>query len=413
MASPQHPQQSPQQNPQLLQKLGLLGSLYVAQHIPLTFVYEALPVFLRQQNVSLSALGLLQLLALPLVFKFLWSPLIDRFGVTRWGHYRFWIICFQLLLAVAIATLAFVNLTQQFTLLLTGLLLISLLSASQDIATDALAVGLLTPSERGLGNGIQRGGNSLGAVIGGGGMLILLGLWGWRAALLGMAGILLLTLLPIVDHRERAAMKVAAAPAKFGRLIGVYRRPGMGRWLIILILYGIGPYMALTMFRPLLVDLGLSMGEIGLMLGVISYGAGMVGAVVAGLSIARLGRKRSLVGFSALQGVAIAAYCLPAFGLTALPLLYLVAMLTQFINSMAMTALFTVMMDKSDAATAGTDYTVQSSVVYISGIIGGTCSGLIADAVGYRGVFAVALGLALLTVLAISQLFFQKVVKQP
>ena len=65
------------------QKMGLLGSLYVAQHIPLAFVYDAMPVFLRQQNVSLRTLGLLQLLALPLVFKFLWSPLIDRYGVTR------------------------------------------------------------------------------------------------------------------------------------------------------------------------------------------------------------------------------------------------------------------------------------------------------------------------------------------
>lgn len=391
-----------------LQKLGLLGSLYVSQHIPLTFMYEALPVFLRQQNISLSTLGLLQLLALPLVFKFAWSPLIDRFGVTRWGHYRFWIICFQSLLVGAIATLAFVNLTQQFTLLLTGLLLVTLLSASQDIATDALAVGLLSPPERGLGNGIQKGGNSLGAVIGGGGMLILLSVWGWRAALLGMAGVLALALLPILSHRERIAMGVSTTPASFRRLLSIYRRPGMGRWLLILVLYGIGPYMALTMFRPLLVDLGLSMSEIGLMLGVVSYGAGMVGAIVAGLIMTRLGRKRALLGFSALQGIAIAAYCLPTFGLTAQPLLYGVAMLTQFINSMAMTALFTVMMDNSDVHTAGTDYTVQSSVVYISGIIGGTCSGLIAEATSYLGVFTVALGFTLITVLAINQLFDHK-----
>ena len=168
---------------QLGQKLGLLGSLYVSQHIPLAFVYEALPVFLRQQNVSLQTLGLLQLLALPLVFKFLWSPLIDRYGVTRWGHYRFWILCLQIGLGVAIALLALINITQQFTLLLLGLLLVSLLSASQDIATDALAIGLLSPAERGLGNGIQRGGNSLGAIIGGGGMLLLLSSWGWRTTL--------------------------------------------------------------------------------------------------------------------------------------------------------------------------------------------------------------------------------------
>ncbi|MEM9267105.1 MAG: MFS transporter [Cyanobacteria bacterium P01_F01_bin.13] len=387
------------------QKMGLLGSLYVAQHIPLTFVYEALPVFLRQQNVSLRTLGLLQLLALPLVFKFLWSPLIDRYGITRWGHYRVWILFFQIGLGIAIAILAFLNITQQFTLLLIGLLMVSLLSASQDIATDALAIGLLSPAERGFGNGIQRGGNSLGAIIGGGGMLILLGYWGWRNTLLAMATILLLTVIPAARHRERIIKSTISSPPSFRRLVSVYRRPGMGRWLIILMLYGIGPYMALTMFRPLLVDIGLSMGEIGLLLGVVSYGAGLLGAVAAGLNISRLGRKQALIIFSALQGIAIAAYCLPALGFTQLPMLYLVAMIAQFINGMAMTALFTVMMDNSEAITAGTDYTVQSSVVYISGIIGATCSGVITEAIGYSGVFAIALSFAAITVLVISYLF--------
>ena len=390
------------------QKMGLLGSLYVAQHIPLTFVYEAMPVFLRQQNVSLKTLGLLQLLALPLVFKFLWSPLIDRYGVTRWGHYRFWILCFQIGLGVEIALLAFLNITQQFTLLLIGLLLVSLLSASQDIATDALAIGLLSPAERGLGNGIQRGGNSLGAIIGGGSMLLLLSYWGWRTTLLTMATILLLAVIPIARHRERGVKSTAASPPSFRRLVSVYRRPGMGRWLIILMLYGIGPYMALTMFRPLLVDIGLSMGEIGLLLGVVSYGAGLLGAVVAGLTISRLGRKQALVTFSALQGIAIVAYCLPTLGLTQLPMLYMVAMIAQFINGMAMTALFTVMMDNSEVKTAGTDYTVQSSVVYISSILGATFSGMIAEAIGYQGVFAVAFVFATITILAVSYLFHER-----
>ncbi|MEM9808052.1 MAG: MFS transporter [Cyanobacteria bacterium P01_D01_bin.56] len=387
------------------QKMGLLGSLYVSQHIPLTFVYDAMPVFLRQQNVSLRTLGLLQLLALPLVFKFLWSPLIDRYGVTRWGHYRFWILCFQTGLGVAIALLAFLNITQHFTFLLIGLLLVSLLSASQDIATDALAIGLLSPAERGFGNGIQRGGNSLGAIIGGGGMLLLLSSWGWRTTLLAMATVLLLAVIPIARHRERIVKPTTSSPPSFRRLISVYRRPGMGRWLIILMLFGVGPYMALTMFRPLLVDLGLSIGEIGLLLGVVSYGAGLLGAIVAGLNISRLGRKRALVSFSTLQGIAIVIYCLPTLGLTQLPWLYLVATVAQFINGMAMTALFTVMMDKSEATTAGTDYTVQSSTIYISGILGATFSGVIAEAIGYQGVFLVALLFAVVTVLAIRYLF--------
>ena len=71
------------------------------------FFVQALPVFMREQGASLEAVGLIYLLALPLLFKVFWSPLIDRYGYTRWGHYRFWIVLFQLLLAGVAVLCAF------------------------------------------------------------------------------------------------------------------------------------------------------------------------------------------------------------------------------------------------------------------------------------------------------------------
>ncbi|MBE9171411.1 hypothetical protein IQ238_29280 [Pleurocapsales cyanobacterium LEGE 06147] len=60
------------------------------------------------------------------------------------------------------------------------------------------------------------------------------------------------------------------------------------------------------MFQPLLVDLGFSLADIGLLTGVIGFSAGMVGAPLAGVLITPLGRKRSLIIFGILQSVAIA-----------------------------------------------------------------------------------------------------------
>ena len=82
---------------QRLKTYGLLGSLYISQGLPSMFILSAVPVFLRQQGVSLGKIGLLSLVAIPLMLKFLWAPLIANFGYTRWGHYRFWIIGFQVL----------------------------------------------------------------------------------------------------------------------------------------------------------------------------------------------------------------------------------------------------------------------------------------------------------------------------
>ena len=362
---------------------------------------------MRQEGMSLQVIGLLPLLAIPVMLKFLWSPLIDRYGFTRWGHYRFWIICLQLLVIFTVIGLGFFGINQNFIILLLGLLSLSLLSSSQDIATDALAVGLLEPQERGLGNAIQTSGNYMGAVIGGGGMLILLSRWGWQATLLTMASIMLVALVPIFLHRERIKKPSKAYITKpaLKNLIDFCRYPGIGRWLLMLVFYSSGSMMATTMFRPLLVDIGLSLPEIGWLLGVVSYSAGILGAIIAGLLIAPLGRKRSLVLFGLLRAIAISTYLLPAFGVTNLPVLYLAAISVQISIGMAMTPLYTVMMDKSNLETAGTDYTTQNSIVHLGGIVAAAMSGVIVRMLGYRGVFVTSIVVSIIGVVLIAKIF--------
>jgi MFS family permease len=422
-----------------LKKLGLLGSLYLSQGIPVMFLFQSLPVFMRQQGVSLAAIGLFPLLGLPAILKFLWSPIIDRYGFTRWGHYRFWIICFQFLVACAVFVCAWLDIKHNFTALLLVALLIVLFCSSQDIATDALAVGLLEPDERGMGNGVQTSGGYLGAVIGGGGMLLLLNDWGWTVTLLTIAAIMLVALLPILRHQERVKKagdreqeiggkanrfttsylqdRQKAPPllstSLFMDLVNFCRRPGMWRWLLILVLYTVGGMITGTMFRPLLVDIGLSLTEVGLLLGVVSQSAGMLGAITAGFFIAPLGRKRSLIVFGLLQSVMMIAYLLPASGVTSLPVLYLVAIGVQFTLSMATTATCTVMMDQSELATAGTDYTIQTSVVFLGGFSAAALSGVIAEAIGYQGVFALSIAISFISVVAIARFFPETGFSQP
>ena len=172
------------------QKFALLGSLYLSQFMPFWFLSQALPVLLRQQGMSLEAIGLLPLVSIAITIKFLWSPLIDRYSYARWGHYRFWIIFFQLLVVAITVVCSLLTLETQLPLILLGLAIMGTCCASQDIATDALAVRLLAPHERGMGNAIQGIGGALGRMIGGGGMLILLNRWGWTNSLLSLAAVL-------------------------------------------------------------------------------------------------------------------------------------------------------------------------------------------------------------------------------
>ncbi|MCL1471396.1 MFS transporter [Argonema antarcticum] len=401
-------------NPKSFKKFGLLGSLYVSQFIPIACLYEALPVIMRQRGASLEAIGFLPLLTLPWMLKFLWSPLVDRYGFTRWGHYRFWIICFQLIAACTVATFAFIDIQSQLSVAYICLVIICFVCASQDIATDALAVGLLEPQERGFGNGVQSAGNYLGAIIGGGGMLLAIDRWGWKASMLTLALVVVVALLPVLQYKEPSSKPQKSARAKsnsqkpanpFTDIAKFFGRPGIWHWLLILSLYTPGPYMASRMFRPLLVDLGLSLAEIGLMLGVVSYSVGILGSIVGGSLIAPLGRKRSLILFGLLQALTMLTYLLPAFGIAHLAILYAIAIGTQFVSSMAATVLYTIMMDKSRLEAAGTDYTLQSSTTFFFGIITAAIGGVIAQALGYRGVFVVAITITLIGITLVAKTF--------
>ncbi|MEM9804010.1 MAG: MFS transporter [Cyanobacteria bacterium P01_D01_bin.56] len=380
-------------------KFALLSSLYIAQYISLMFFVQALPVFMREQGASLEAIGLIYLLALPLLFKVFWSPLIDRYGYTRWGHYRFWIVLFQLLLAGVAALCAFTSLQDSFILLFSLLMVMATLAASQDIATDALAVSLLAPTERGWGNGIQMAGNYLGAMLGGGVMLVLLNQWGWRRSLLAMSLMVVAALVPILRHQERLPQEQAndqTAPAWMD-LVNFYRRPGVWHWLMLLTLYTMGGSMAESMFRPLLVDIGLSLADIGWLLGVVGNGASIFGAIVSGLLVVPLGRKRSLLVFGLLQSIAVLMYLLPAAGVSNRPILYMVTILVSFANSAIFTVSSTVMMDKSRLASAGTEFTAQTSIVYLGAFMAAGVSGVIASAIGYQGLFLISAVVALLS----------------
>ncbi|NJN61046.1 MAG: MFS transporter [Coleofasciculaceae cyanobacterium RL_1_1] len=377
-------------------KFLLLTSLYTSQFIPSAFFFQALPIILRQRGASLEMIGLIGFLTLPWMLKFLWAPLIDRYGWWRWGHYKSWIIVLQSLLVLTLivcGTLSELETIQGSRLLFQGVFLVVLLAATQDIATDALAVNLLKPEERGWGNGIQSAGRAIGGILGGGIMLLILNRVGWQTSVWMLAGFTLLALLPLLPYREVNVHPVNSSDDRprlsyLKTLTAFLRRPHALPWLGFIIFYVTGSSMAATMFRPLLVDLGLSMADIGWMTGIVGSIAAIIGSLLAGVLIRPLGRRRSLAIFGIIQAIAVLALALPALDFHNPFLLYAVSTGEVFARSLANTALFTVMMDKSHPQTAGSDYTLQSSVFIVGHHVGvPALSGFLASNLGYFGVF--------------------------
>jgi MFS family permease len=377
-------------------KLLVLGSLYLAQGLPFGFFTQALPVLLRAYGLSLPLIGLANLLALPWALKFAWAPLVDRVESPR-GRRRSVIVPLQLACSVLLGVLAFAGSPDAMWMLCITVLLINALAATQDIATDALAVEILGPAERGAGNGLQVGAYRVGMIIGGGAMLITFARVGWAAAFIGLAVILLVTTIPILRFREEpTARRESSTKTTVGAVRESLTRPGMGPWLAVLATYKLGEWFATGMLRPMLHDFKQSLDDIAWMLGLVGFSSAALGALIGGLWVTKLGRRRALLAFGAAQSLAIGSFALAALA-PSTPMFYAVTVAEHLTSSMATTALFTAMMDFSRTQMAGTDYTVQASVVVISTGVAAALSGLSAQALGYAGHFGVAAAISVVS----------------
>jgi RhtX/FptX family siderophore transporter len=370
-------------------RLGLLASLYLAQGLPFGFFVQALPVMLRKEGRSLGEIGLSSLLAVPWALKFLWAPAVDRFGSRAYGRRRSWIVPVQMLSVATVLVLAATR--NAGGVLLPAVLLLNLLAATQDIATDGLAVDTLRPAERGIGNGVQVAGYRVGMIIGGGILLVVFERLGWCATFIFMAALLLLASAPVLASKEDAT--VAGTGERSG-LVSWLRVPGAGRALAVLLTYKFGDSFASAMLRPFLADAGLGMADIGVLLGTVGFLAGLIGALVGGALVNVLGTRGALASFGVLQALSIAGYAVLASGGMDARAVWAACAAEHLAGGMATAALFTSMMDLCRPGHSASDYTVQACAVVVGSGLAGSLSGVSAQSLGYAGHFATATILA-------------------
>ncbi len=390
------------------EKFALLATLYLSQGLPFGFFVQALPVLLREQGLSLPKIGLTSLLALPWALKFLWAPVVDAAPDRRPV-----IVGLQLASAALMGLVALIDPAISLSWLLLAVLATNLLAATQDIATDGLAVKLLSFDERGAGNGIQVAAYRVGMILGGGVLLVLFHHAGWAWTFVALAGLLGVASVPIVLYRKEQIDPIPLSeahdePHKKGiemrMLLDFLKRPSMLHWLGVLVAYKAGESVAGGMLRPFLVDRGLGTDEIGWLLGGAGFTAGLLGAALGGYGVTRMGRWRALYGFGVLQVIGQACYAVVATGWGGDVALWGAVCVEHLTGGMATAALFTMMMDVCEERSAGTDYTIMASVVVMTVGVGQALSGFVAKELGYVGMFCVAMGAAALGMVVIGAL---------
>jgi predicted MFS family arabinose efflux permease len=382
-------------------KLLTFFSLYIAQSVPMSLFSTLLPVLMRQDNFSLSTIGLLQLIKLPWILKVFWAPIVDK-KTSDLGTYKRWIFSSEMVYAVLILLVAFLDLKTNFITIFILIILSFIASATQDIATDALTALSFNRKEKGMGNSMQSMGSFAGAMVGGGLLLLHYKLIGWTALLISVSLFVILALIPLITYKDlNFTPRKGRTPIGMKDLFLFFRQKGIGRQLIFLILFYSGVIGILAMVKPYMVDLGYKTGEIGFMFGIFGSLCGCLFSYVGGYVIRSLGRYYSRIIFACMILATTLLFYFMSLTTPGTIALYVAIFFLWASYGLSSVLVYTVAMDFLRDGREGTDFTLQTVITHLSGMIIAVCSGKIADCLGYSGLFLVETALAVTSLIYI------------
>jgi predicted MFS family arabinose efflux permease len=196
--------------------------------------------------------------------------------------------------------------------------------------------------------------------------------------------------------------------ASFRTLGSYFRQPGATRWaLVVLPLYYLGIATAYPLVTPMLVDAGWPLDRIGAVSIVGGGTAAVLASLASGALLTRLGRRRTLVAFGLVTVVAIVALFPLAQGQSGTLAGLAAVALLNIAYASAGTAVYTINMDWSRPGSAGSDFTVQDSLVHLCSLLAGAAGLALAGVLGYPRTLGLSVILGLAGVAAAAWLFHQ------
>jgi MFS family permease len=416
-----------------MRKYPTLLSLYLAQSIPMSFFSTIVPVIMRQENYSLAMIGLLQLIKLPWIFKFLWAPLVDRYGNSV-DNYKRWVFGSEFVYAAIIISIGFLNLQFNFPLIVTLMVIAFIASATQDIATDAFAIMILKKEERSIGNSMQSAGSFLGTMAGSGVLLIMYHYFGWQGLMFCLAGFVILALIPLYfykyrpndlnkenqestaaqcHHHKRVKRKDSSGNPASMKDIGLFfKQKGIFRRIILLFFFYSGIIGILSLMKPFLVDNGFTMKQIGIISGICGTASGALSALFGGHLIHRIGRRKSLYIFATISFLVALYFVWLLTGHMTHMQLYTAVVFLWISYGMSSVGIYTISMDIVRKGREGTDFTIQIVITHLSALLITIASGKLADHIGFKGLFVIESIMAAMILAGLPFLYREKLPDQ-
>jgi MFS transporter, PAT family, beta-lactamase induction signal transducer AmpG len=376
--------------------------LSFASGLPLGLVWIAIPAWLAFENVDIKIIGLFTLAQAPWSFKFLWSPLMDRYALPfpRLGRKLGWALLAQIGLLALTLWLADLAAHPDAVWIIGSLTLaIALASATQDIAVDAYTVEVLKKEEQGVAVGARTALYRAAMYVAGGLAIWLAGLWSWPFvfALIALLYLpmLVVTLLAPKPETDQIPPPVSLRAAVWEPFVGFLSKARALELLAFVVLYKLADNLAGALLRPFLVQVGFDHFDVGVATATIGLFATLLGTFLGGMLTTAMGLGHALWIFGALQVLSNLGYVLIAEVGFNRPLMYAAMGFESLTSGMGTGAFGVLLLRMTMREFSATQYALFSSLFALPRIFAGPVTGVMVDAVGWTQffLFTIAIGI--------------------
>jgi len=362
--------------------------------MPLYVLISLVPAWLRSNDVNLATIGLFALIGLPYTWKFVWSPLMDRYKLPFLGRRRGWAILTQLVLLVAIGMLGQFDPSISLQAIVAVVFVVALFGASQDIVIDAYRRELLADDELGTGTSIFVNAYRLSGLVPGSLALILADHQPWTVVFWVTGAFMLVgivTTLMIKEVSDDALAPHSLREAVIDPFVEFFSRDGGIKAglaiLAFLFLYKLGDNMATALATPFYIDMGYSLSEIGSVAKVAGLWASIAGGVLGGIIMLKVSINRALWLFGFVQLFTIVPYIWLSQAGHSLPGLFVVVSGEYLGVGLGTIALTAFMARETSRAFTATQFALFSSFIAVPRTLANASTGFIVEAVGWTQFF--------------------------
>ncbi|BAK70029.1 MFS transporter [Aliarcobacter butzleri] len=370
---------------QLTKKNILFSILFTAILTPMIFFVMGLPMILQIKGFDASLIGIFQLVGLPMIFKFLMSPPIDKIVFEK-KHYKKWTFYIGILYILLLTIISFLSLENSIYPVFIAILITAFISTFMDIPLNALAIKTFTKEQSLSAGSYKISAYSMASLLGGGIFLLVFNHLGWNLTFILMALLVLFSLVALYFIEENDEI-IYVERISSKNIITFFKQKDIGIWIFILSFYFVSISALWVFMKPYLIHKGVKPDDVAIWVGIYGSFIAILGGTLSNYIGKKFSKKNLLIIFMFFNIFSTSLLIfIEQYNLT---FYYLIISVTFIALAIALSSaiIFSMIMDYSRKESRAIDYSVQSSIFSFTRIISAVIAGIIVSNFGFDKMF--------------------------